>query len=242
MIYEGNDFKEDVVINDPKPPTLKQRIAAHIENAMHSSPATLGLKRLSHDLFEKLGSTKPVPKYKEKLGFMPIALRSGDTTHYYSFEPKRAIYLNYSVAEFSASLEWQATANVLQQIIAISRERDIKPVFIYAPSVPHVVLPLVKDEIPAEQLRYFATFKQKKLPPAAQFKQQLFDNLDSEQKVVLDFCKTQKIDCVALTDALRSATVTGQQTYFSYDQHWTPVGHMIAASAIEQFLREKGYL
>lgn len=242
MIYEGNDFKEDVVINDPKPPTLPQRIAQHIEDAMHSSPVTLGLKRLSHDVFEKLGSTKPVPKYKEKLGFMPIALRSGDTTHYYSFEPKRAIYLNYSVAEFSTSPEWQATAKILQQIISISREHNIKPAFIYAPSAPHVVLPLVKDDIPAEQLRYFSTFKQKHLPPAEQFKQQLFENLDSEQKVVLDFCETQGIDCIALTDALRSATAAGRQTYFSYDQHWTPDGHMIAASAIEQFLREKGYL
>lgn len=242
MIYEGNDFKEDVVLADPKPPTLRERIATHFENAMHSSPVTLGLKKLSSDLFEKLGANRPVPHYEQKLGFMPIKLQSGDSTHAYSFDPKRLMYLNYSVDEFSASPEWQATAKILAQIIRISREHNIKPVFIYAPSAPHVVLPLVRENIPAEQLRYFASFKQKHLPPADEFKQQVFANLDSEQNVVLDFCRAQQIDCVALTDALRTATAAGEQTYFSYDQHWTPDGNVVAAQTIEQFLREKGYL
>ena len=103
-------------------------------------------------------------------------------------------------------------------------------------------MPLVKDKIPAEQLRYFASFKQKHLPPADQFKQQLYNNLDSEQNVVLDFCVEQNIDCVALTTALQQATANGVQTYFTYDQHWTPDGQRIAAETIEQFLRAKGYL
>ena len=242
MIYEGNDFKEDVVLTAPQQPTLGARIAKHFAEAMNSSPVTRGLDRVSKDLFEKLGSTRPLPQYREKLGFMPIAVPSETATHYYSFDPKRAIYLNYRIDEFANSPEWKATAKILQQIIAVSREHNIKPVFIYAPSAPHVVMPLVKENIPATQLRYFASFKQKNLPTADRFKQQLFDNLDSEQSVVLEFCKTENIDCVALTTVLRQATATGVQTYFSYDQHWTPDGHAIAAHTIEEFLREKGYL
>jgi len=242
MIYEGNDFKEDVVLAEPKPPTVRERIAMHFENAMHASPVTLGLKRLSSNLLEKLGANRPVPHYEQKLGFMPIKLQNGDAAHYYSFDPKRLIYLNYSATEFAASPEWQATANILAQIIRISREHNIKPVFIYAPSAPHVVLPLAREAIPAEQLHYFASFKQKHLPPAEEFKQQIFANLDSEQNVVLDFCRAQQIDCLALTDALRTATASGKQTYFSYDQHWTPGGNAVAAQTIEQFLQEKGYL
>jgi hypothetical protein len=242
MIYEGNDFKEDVVLTEPLKPTLLNRIAKHFETAMDSSPVTRGLDRLSKDLFEKLGSTRPVPHYREKLGFMPISVSSGNITHYYSFDPKRAIYLNYSVSEFTNSPEWQATAKILQQIIAISREHNIKPVFIYAPSAPHVVMPLVQDKIPADQLRYFISFRKKHLPPAEEFKQQLYNNLGSEQTVVLDFCKAQGIDCIALTDALQRETAHGVQTYFTYDQHWTPDGQRIAAETIEQFLREKGYL
>jgi hypothetical protein len=242
MIYEGNDFKEDVVLTEPRTPTFKERIAEHFHTAFKSSPVTKGLDRLSKDVFEKLGSTRPLPRYQAKLGFMPIAVNGGEKTHYYSFDPKRLIYLDYSVDEFTNSPEWQATAKILRQIITISRERNIKPVFIYAPSTPHVVMPLVKDNIPAEQLRFFASFKQKHLPPAEQFKQQIYANLDSEQTVVLNLCRSQGIDCLALTDALRSETASGVQTYFTYDQHWTPDGHRIAADAIAQFLREKGYL
>lgn len=242
MIYEGNDFKEDVVLAEPRKPSLSARAAKHIEQAFDSSPVTRGLDRVSKNLFEKLGSTRPVPRYEEKLGFMPIAVRSAETVRYYSFDPKRAIYLNYSVEEFTRSPEWKATRKILEQIVAISREHNIQPVFIYAPSTPHVVMPLVKEQIPADQLRYFASFKQKKLPAAAQFKQQLYNNLDSEQSVVLDFCTTQQVDCLALTEALQRATANGVQTYFTYDQHWTPDGQRIAAETIEQFLREKGYL
>ncbi|HSB95332.1 MAG TPA: SGNH/GDSL hydrolase family protein, partial [Spongiibacteraceae bacterium] len=108
MIYEGNDFKEDVVLSEAKPPTLGERIGAHFSEAMQSSPVTLGLKRLSHDLLEKLGANRPVPGYQEKLGFMPIKLTSGAATQYYSFDPKRLIYLNYSKSEFASSREWLA--------------------------------------------------------------------------------------------------------------------------------------
>jgi membrane protein implicated in regulation of membrane protease activity len=242
MIYEGNDFKEDVVVTGARPPTLWERISKHVERAFDASPVTLGLKRLSHDLFEKLGSQRPVPGYRERLGFMPIAIASGDIAHHYSFDPKRLIYLNYSREEFAASREWKATAGMLEQIVQASRANGIRPVFIYAPSTPHVVLPLVWDAIPADQLRNFAGYRKSRLPPPAEFKQQVKDNLDSEQDVVMEFCARQQIECLALTDALRNATASGRQTYFSYDQHWTPVGNAVAANAIEAFLRERGLL
>ncbi len=245
MIYEGNDFKEDVVLVDSNAvsePPLRQRIGDHFSQAFDSSPVTTGLDRLSHDLFEKLGSTRPVPQYREKLGFMPIAVTHGEVTRHYSFDPKRAVYLNYSEKEFTESAEWKATAKILEQIIALNREHGIKPVFIYAPSTPHVVMPLVKDKIPAEQFHYFMSRRQKRLPPAAELMQQFYDNLDTEQNVVFAFCRTHNIDCVALTEALQRETANGVQTYFSYDQHWTPDGQRIAAETIEKFLREKGYL
>ena len=243
MIYEGNDFKEDVALDDnDEKPTLKQRLGAHFDMAFKSSPVTKGLRRLSSELFEKLGSTRPVPGYKEKLGFMPIGLHTESGMRYYAFAPKRAVYLDFGVDEFRSSPEWQATAKILEQIIAISHEHGIQPVFIYAPSKPHVVLPFAKDRIPADQLRFFMHFKNRHLPPAAENKQRLFANLDSEQTVVLDFCKTHGVDCTELTTALQRETIAGTQAYYTYDQHWTPDGQAIAAREIEKFLRAKGYL
>lgn len=242
MIYEGNDFKEDVVVTRARPPTWTERVGKHFERAFDASPVTLGLKRLSHDLFEKLGAQRPVPGYKEKLGFMPIAVTSGDTTHYYSFDPKRLVYLDYGKDEFAGSREWKATEGMLEQIVKLSREHGVMPVFIYAPSTPHVVLPLVAGAIPAEQLRNFASYRKSRLPPAEEYKQRVLRNLDNEQEVVVQFCARQQVECLVLTDALRRATAAGQQTYFSYDQHWTPIGNAVAAAAIEEFLRAKGLL
>ena len=242
MIYEGNDFKEDVVLADPTTPTLGERVSKHFERAIDAAPVRIGLKQASRNLFEKLGSTRPVPGYAEKLGFMPIKLQHGDSTHFYSFDPKRLVYLNYSTDKFVASDEWQATAKILTQIVKLCRDHAITPVFIYAPSTPHVVLPLAKETIPAEQLRYFVSLRKSHLPPADEFKQQVFANLDNEQNTVLDFCEKQQVDCLALTEALQQATASGTQTYFSYDQHWTPDGNAVAAKTIEQFLRAKGYL
>lgn len=249
MIYEGNDFKEDVVLDNDqpkdeqkKPAPLGQRLREHLDFAFHSSPVTLGLKRLSNQLFEKLGAQRPVPDYAQKIGFMPLRVRSGDVVRYYSFEPKRLIYLNYSREQFGASEEWRATARMLQRIVQLSRDNGIHPVFLYAPSTPHVVLPLVADDIPAEQLRTFAAYRTKHLPDAASFKREVFANLDSEEQVVMDFCREQSIDCLSLTSALRAATAAGTQTYFTYDQHWTPAGNAVAATEIEKFLREKNLL
>lgn len=248
MIYEGNDFKEDVVLDDDtggdakRQPSLGRRLQEHFDFAFHSSPVTLGLKRLSSQLFEKLGAQRPVPDYAKTMGFMPIPVHSGDSVHYYSFEPKRLIYLNYSREAFSTSPEWRATAKMLQRIVQLSRDNGIHPVFLYAPSAPHVVLPLVADNIPADQLRTFTAYRKKHLPDAESFKREVFANLDSEEQVVMDFCREQAVDCLSLTAPLRAATAAGTQTYFTYDQHWTPAGNAVAAQQIEQFLREKNLL
>lgn len=250
MIYEGNDFKEDVVLDNDQPmdktkdktPPLGQRLQEHLDFAFHSSPVTLGLKRLSNQLFEKLGANRPVPDYAQTMGFMPVQVHSGDIVRYYSFEPKRLIYLNYGREEFANSPEWRATAKMLQRIVQLSRDNGIHPVFLYAPSAPHVILPLVADNIPAEQLRNFTAYRKKHLPDAQTFKREVFTNLDSEEQVVMDFCREQSVDCLSLTPALRAATAAGAQTYFTYDQHWTPAGNAVAATEIEKFLREKNLL
>lgn len=238
MLYEGNDFKENVAQLGPASvPTLRERISAHFDFAMDASPVTQGLRRASRDLFEKLGAQRPVPGYTESVGFMPIKITASEQTRHYSFAPKRLLYLNYSREEFATSQEWHFTVDVLDRIAKLSRESDIRPVFIYAPSTPHVVLPLVQEQIPAQQLRNFAAYKSKRLPPADEFKRQVFANLDNEEVVFLELCKTRGWDCHSLTPALQTATAQGQQTYFSYDQHWTPEGNQIVAREIATFLR-----
>lgn len=243
MLYEGNDFKEDVAQPGPAPtPSIGERVRAHFDFAFDSSPVTQGLRRSSRDLFEKLGAQRAVPGYAESVGFMPVGVTAGGNTHYYSFAPKRLSYLNLTREEFSGSREWGFTVDVLDRIAKFSGDNNIRPVFIYAPSTPHVVLPLAESKIPAQQLRNFMAYKDKHLPPADELKRQVFANLDSEERVFLDLCTTRGWDCHSLTPALQAATAAGQQTYFTYDQHWTPEGNQIAAREIENFLRGLGVL
>lgn len=244
MIYEGNDFKEDVVIEGARSyrPSLWERVRNHIDFAMHSSPVTLGLKRLSQRVFETADANRPVPDYAAKVGWMPLRVTRGGVTHYYSFDPKRVIYLNYGRAAFAATPEWRSTAQMLEQILQLSRSHHIQPVFIYAPSKPHVVMPLAADAIPAVQLRNFLAYKKHHLPDADTLKRQVFANLGSEEQVVMDFCRTHDVPCLSLTPALSAATAAGAQTYFTYDQHWSPAGNAVAARAIGDFLRDRGLL
>src|SRR5690606_28704017 len=93
MLYEGNDFKEEVA-TEPVAPTerkqpLGERIGDHFETAMKASPVTAGLRRLSSDLLERIGARRAVPGYAEQVGWMPLRLESGGKPHYYAFEPKR---------------------------------------------------------------------------------------------------------------------------------------------------------
>jgi len=59
---------------------------------------------------------------------------------------------------------------------------------------------------------------------------------DTRETTLRDWCTAQSIPFVSTTAALREAARTGVQGYFSYDQHWTPLGHEIVARTIHQFV------
>ena len=56
------------------------------------------------------------------------------------------------------------------------------------------------------------------------------------ERVVGDYYRSRGIAFVSLTDALRAAARSGSQTYFTYDQHWTPDGHRVVAAELLKVL------
>lgn len=249
MIYEGNDFKDEVArppAGNPgsaAQPSMGERLQAHLEFAFKASPVTAGLRRISGEVFQRMGATRPVPGYAEAVGWMPLRVSHGDTTHYYAFDPKRLLYLYVDRDEFAADPAWLATADTLMRMVQLSREHGIEPVFLYAPSTPHVVMPGVQAQIPADQLRNFAAYRKKKgLPEPEEFKRLVFERMDNQEQVFLAFCAEHALPCLSLTPALQQATAAGRQTYYTYDQHWTPEGNAVVAETVEAFLRDRGYL
>lgn len=236
MLYEGNDFKPFKRGDGAK----EQTLARQLKLWSKASPVTRGLKRFSREVLETAGADRPVPGYAQTVGWMPVAVAAGgQEARYYAFQPKRLLYLNTSTAQFSASSNWRDVAGILDKMQELARERAFHLLLVYAPSKPHVVMPLVEGVIPADQLRNFAGFKNPDLPPAEQFKTQFFANIDAQEQVFTAFCQQRGFDCLSLTAPLQRATAAGQQTYFTYDQHWTPLGNAVVADAIQQHVQAR---
>ena len=234
MIYEGNDFKDIT----PLVSTVEQKakpgksLMEQISYWADASPVTKGLRRLSSEYFEMMGKDNPVPGYQETVGWMPLKFHSANRDQYFGFEPKRLIYLYEEKQAFKKSRNWQLISHIMQSMVALGEEDGFKVMFVYAPSTPHVVMPLMRDAIPADQLRNFVAYQKKDLPAADLFKKNVFDWMDNEQQVFLDECNEHQWQCLSLTQALQDATASGEQVYYSYDQHWTPEGHRVVADEL----------
>jgi hypothetical protein len=260
MIYEGNDFRDITapVLDLTQPPaTASQHQAQGSQSAAQAvqddswsrritlwtkaSPVTRGLQRLSTEMLEKIGRDNPVPGYAENVGFMPLKLTSPDgRNQYYAFEPKRMLSLVEDKETFRTSVAWQQIRRIMQTMAALGEKEGFHVLFLYAPSAPHVVMPLAREAIPDEQLWRFAHYQEKHLPPPREFKQRVFDSLDNEQQVFLDECAASHMQCLGMTQALRDAAAEGKQVYFTYDQHWTPDGNRVVADALYQWFSAQG--
>lgn len=244
MLYEGNDFRD-------APPLPKasghnsqkqsENDAVSIAALAKASPVTKGLARLTGEVLAKIGSQSPVPEYASTVGFMPLMPNSPAGTHAYSFEPKRLRYLvDMDETEFAASSDWNNVRDVLDQFVALSKKDNFRLIFVYAPSAPHVVLPLAEKNIPAQQLLNFINMKRKtplNVEPET-YKKQVFARLDVNENVWMQWCERNHVECVSTTSALRAAVAAGKQVYYTYDQHWTPEGNVVTAAVLDAYLKK----
>jgi hypothetical protein len=74
--------------------------------------------------------------------------------------------------------------------------------------------------------------KEKNLPPADDLVDVLLSHLDIQESAIEEFCKQESIEFVSLTQPLRQNIAQGLQAYYTYDQHWTPIGQKIAAETL----------
>ena len=243
-LYEGNDFRNAPPLPTPTgaaPPASAEARSQSIGFYAKASPVTKGLRRLAEEVLATVGSDWPVSGYEEAVGFMPLRLAVNGKQQAYSFEPKRLHYLvDDSEQAFAASSDWKNVRDVLDKFVLLSKKDGFRLVMVYAPSTPHVILPLLEKNIPAQQLRNFMNIKGKKkiAMDAEAYKQQVFSRLDANENTWLHWCKERNVACVSTTAALRQAAANGQQVYYTYDQHWTPEGNAVTADVVETYLRQ----
>ena len=244
-VYEGNDFKdhpESIAVltgDELRPPGLGERLAAWRRLAFKDSPLRSRLKQWLVGTLGPIRADAPLPA-APGLSWMPVRVDSPAGVHPYAFDPGELLALRLDRARFERSRAWTTNADVFRETAAWARASGVELVFLYAPSKPHVLMPLVRDEVPAEALRAFASYKARKLPPADRFADELYASLDTLEHTFMDFCAAEKLRCISATEPLRRATAAGEQVYFTYDQHWTRLGHARVAELVAGELRAAG--
>ncbi|MBN2271097.1 MAG: hypothetical protein JXN61_10810, partial [Sedimentisphaerales bacterium] len=238
LLYEGNDFRDD---NYRK----ENSIGRNIQEYFKRSPVRRGIERF---LLRCFASKPPAPgadspenaaKSADTAGntlaavaWLPVAVPKGPNGKYYTFKVKRLVEHFVTSEEFLESEGVKKTFAALRDIKRMCGDRKIRLIIAYAPDKPHLIVPLITGIVPPEQLRAFMELKQTELPPAETLYETLIPRLEVQESAVREFCRAESIEFLSLTRPLRKAIAQGNQTYFTYDQHWTPPGHIIVADTI----------
>ena len=109
-------------------------------------------------------------------------------------------------------------------------------IVVYAPDKPHVIIPMISNRIPHEKLKAFLALRKKGLPSPGETVRILLANIDEQENAVRELCEQESIEFLGLTEQLRSGIEKGEQAYYTYDMHFSPVGHRLAAEALNRYL------
>jgi hypothetical protein len=249
MVYEGNDFRES---NYKREDTFVRNVS----NCFKNSPLRLALMELLINSFSSRKSTTLENSVSSSdsstgsdkantntatmsaLSWLPVAVPDGTDAKYYTFTVKNLLahFEKRNKFEHSKGCR-QAFAN-LRHIKEICHANNIHLVIVYAPDKSHVLLPLIQHNVPPENLRAFMALKENKLPPSDQLMDTVMARLDVQESAVKEFCRQESIGFISLTEPLREGIAQGRQLYFTYDDHWTPIGHEVVANTISSSIYE----
>jgi len=241
MIYEGSYVKDQGTVVDTKIPgnktvNIKKSLLQRFASWVKVSPLAIGIDQLPTQKLEIIGSENTVSGYQETAGWMPVKIRTGDHSQYYAFEPKRLINLHEKLDDYMTSRYWQSVKQAMQGMAALGEKNGFQVVFVYAPSTPRVVLPVVRDTLPTGQLHRFAAYEKADIPEPETFKKEIFNWMENEETIFKEQCEAYQWHCLSLTPTLQQAVASGYQVYYTYDQDWTPDGHRVVATALNNYL------
>jgi len=132
-------------------------------------------------------------------------------------------FFNYAAVPWRPYEEerWATARKAFEEGTAFARERGIEVVFVYVP----IKYRVFRDFIQVPEGSPMARWNAWPLLPVR----------------FQDFCASARVPCVDLTDRFRQAVAEGRLPYPTNDTHWSPEGHAIAAAALEDVLRARGW-
>jgi hypothetical protein len=235
MLYEGNDFRSTKSAQEDTGYGLGKFLQVYFKQ----SPLVEALDQLVIRTLGGVGTGRSTKKL-DILSWLPLQVPEGPDGKYYAFAPKQITQAYQNETIFENSAEWDAVVSTLEQMQDACSQAGCRLVIAYAPTKAHVLMPLVVDRLPVEKVRAFCRLGSKRVPDAKTLMANLVPYLDSRVAVVQRWCAAQSIPFVDTTEALREAISQGQQVYFTYDQHWTPLGHEVVARTVAEFWAKNG--
>ena len=228
MLYEGNDFRSAKSYKKEMSPSFSKRVKRYVKQ----SPVINAMEAACIYVFGPIRADSDVPGI-EILSWLPVAIPEGGGAKHYAFAPKQLLGLLLPRDQFQINKRWFNARGHLTAMKAMCDRSGATLVVVYAPTTAHVVLPVVWDRLPAEKVRAFAALRSEDIPTdAGAFMSHLSKSIGGKEAVVAAWCEEQGVPMLSMTPALRKAVVAGRQVYFTYDQHWTPVGHEVVADTI----------
>ncbi len=232
QLYEGNDFRSAKADRKRLHPSLSKRF----EQFLGRSPAVKGLTHVLTETFGPLRAHGRVAGV-EILDWLPLRIPDGPDAKFYAFAPKQLRDMVAGADTFAGDKHWLNAQQHVSEMNRLCDEAGCRLVVVFAPTKAHVTLPLVADRLPAKKVWAFTKISYRKaLPSPPALLAGLVEHADAREAVVREWCARESIPFLSLTSVLRTAVLAGEQTYYTYDQHWTPTGHAVVASAIQRFM------
>jgi hypothetical protein len=227
VLYEGNDFRGVSGV-------WNRRTGFSPKRYYKGSPLR---RMLRETMIQSLAWHNTASKDElYAISWMPFRVPHGQGGKHYTFDVK-LLESHWMPAErFEASAGCRHAFDVIGRMKEACDARGIRLVVMFAPDRPHVLLKLLAPHADAAQVRAFLALRVRDLPPAEPFLPELLRRLEGMENVVREHCRQRSIPFYSPTERLREASRAGTQTYFTYDQHWTPAGHAVVAEGLAEFL------
>jgi hypothetical protein len=244
MLYEGNDFRDS---NYRQEDSIGRRLSRYFKNSpvrrafIDSLIRRLGPKGNGASKGSIISADNAADNNAtvvKALSWMPVGVPEGPDEKYYTFTVKNLLVHLGNRDTFLRSKGCQETFAYIRQIKELCDTKNFRLIIVYAPDKSHVLLPLIRHKVSPEDLRAFLALKANNLPSVRNLMDTVLAHLEIEESAVKEFCLQESIEFVSLVESLRKGMNLRQQLYFTYDDHWTPMGHEVTANTISHYLDE----
>ncbi|HDS85582.1 MAG TPA: hypothetical protein ENN97_10365 [Phycisphaerales bacterium] len=238
LLYEGNDLRNSIFrrqrVNGRERLSIwdvafkASPLRQVLKDSLIRTLGPVGRKRFYNDSSIHAPSHRMYP-----VAWLPFEIPEGSGNGY-AFEVKRLEQHYVTDEGFRGSLACIESLRLLEETRRMCEENGAVLIFIYAPDRPHVLIEDMLERVDAGQLRAFLSTRISDLPEPKEFAAKIKEGTQVRERVFRQYCDENGIAFISLTEQLRRQTRNGVQTYYSFDQHWTPDGHEAVANYLSE--------